>query len=69
MPEENKISIYKSYIHKCSETSNNDESVEFYFEKMDLILRHLENETLRDNDDILDSLEKLKLELRNGTLR
>lgn len=69
MPEENKKSIYKSYVFKYSEPSNNQESVEFYFEKMNIILGFLENQTLKDNEDILDSLEKLKLELRNGTLR
>jgi hypothetical protein len=69
MPEENKKSIYKSYVFKYSEPSNNQESVEFFLEKMDLILGFLENQKLIENEEILDSLEKLKLELRNGTLR
>jgi ribosomal protein S15P/S13E len=68
MPEENKINIYKSYMLKYSETSQNEESVEYYFEKMESILEHLENDS-RINEDILDSLENLRLELKNGTLR
>ena len=69
MPEENKINIYKSYVFKYSETSQNEESVEFYFEKMESIFEHLDKNDSQIKDDILDSLENLRLELKNGTLR